>query len=160
MMYLCFLYRVLYALSMTMMLSIEPETTMGTYSLRVMIINPNEKRDYVMVKAEGSSTANLFGFDDIKKLILASFPPDVPQPHADKLEFGYIVPGHGLRGKKERIFDDSDAKEFLAKIKNKKKAESALWCYSQAPTSSKGQNKRESSKRSRSRSPITKSGSS
>ena len=51
-------------------------------------------------------------------------------------------------------------KEFLAKIKNKKKAESTLWCYSQAPTSSNGQNKRESSKRSRSRSPITKSGSS
>ena len=113
-----------------------------------------------MVKADGSSAANLLGFDDIKKLILASFPPDVPQLHANKLEFGYIVPGHGLRGKKEWIFDDSDAKEFLAKIKNKKKAESTLWCYSQAPTSSKGQNNRESSKHSRSRSPITKSGSS
>ena len=109
-----------------------------------------------MVKADMSSAK---GFDDIKKFILASFPADVPQPHADKLEFGYIEPGHGLNGKKEWILDDSDAKKFLARFKGKKKKKSVmtLWCYSQAPqTSSKGKNKE--SKRSRSRSPITKAG--
>ena len=102
---------------------------MRACSLGVMIVNPNKKWDYVTLKADGSSAANLFGFDEIKKPILTIFPPDSPQPHADKLKFGYIKPGHGLKGKKEWIFDDSDAKEFLAKVKSKKKAEITLWCY-------------------------------
>ena len=129
-----------------------------TYSLRVMIINPNKKKEYVMVKAE-KTTTEVIGVDEMKKLILASFPADIPQPHADKLEFGYIEPGHGLKGKKEWIFDDNDAKEFLARFKNKKKKEFTLWCYSQGPSHSKGENKK-GSKRSRSRSPVAKLGSS
>ena len=74
-----------------------PEAATVTYSLRVMIINPNRKREYVMVKAE-KTTAEVIGGDEMKKLLLASFPADIPQPHVDKLEFGYIEPGHGLKG--------------------------------------------------------------
>ena len=63
-----------------------------------------------------------------------------------QVEFGYIVPGHGLRGKKEWILDDSDAKKFLAGFKGKKTS-ITLWCYSQTSQSStKGKAKK--SKRS------------
>ena len=130
---------------------LEPEATMMTYSFRIMIVNPNKKKEFVMAKAQ-KSCANVLGFDEIKKVILASFPPDIPQPCADKLEFGYIEPGHGLRGKKEWILDDDDMEELL---KSKKKKEFTLWCYSQAHSGSKCDSKR-GSKRSRSRSPITK----
>ena len=29
-----------------------------------------------------------------------SFPADIPQPQADKMEFGYVEPGHGLKDKR------------------------------------------------------------
>ena len=107
-----------------------------------------------MVKADMSPAK---GFDEIKNIILASFPANVPQPRGDQVEFGYIVPGHGLRGKKEWILDDGDAKKFLASFKGKKTSVT-LWCYSQtSQTSSKGKVKK-NSKRSRSRSPITRAG--
>ena len=63
-------------------------------SLMIMIINPSKKRDYTMVKADKSVA------EQLKKLFLSSFPSDIHQPLADKLEFGYIEPGHGLKGKK------------------------------------------------------------
>ena len=116
---------------------------MVTYSFRIMIVNPSKKRDFVMAKVQKSS-ASVLRFDEMKKLILASFPPDIPKPHADKLEFGYIKPGHGLKGKKEWILDDDDAKELL---KSEKKKEFTLWCYKEAPLSSKGESKK-GSKRS------------
>ena len=96
------------------------------------------------------------GFDEIKN-ILASFPANIPQPHGDQVEFGYIVPGHGPRGKKEWILDDSDAKKFLASFKGKKTSVT-LWCYSQTSQSSSKGKAKKNSKRSRSRSPITRAG--
>ena len=61
-----------------------------------MIINPSKERDYTMVKADHSVVETI---DEMKKLLLSSFPSDVPLL-ADKLEFGYVEPGHGHRGKK------------------------------------------------------------
>lgn len=69
----------------------ESEATTVAYPVRVMIVNPD--KDYVMVKADMSPAK---GFDKIKNIILASFPANIPQPHGDQVEFGYIVPGHGL----------------------------------------------------------------
>ena len=131
-------------------LCLEPqaETTMVTYSFRIMIVNPNKKKEFVMAKAQ-KMCVNVLGFDEIKEIILSSFPADIPKPCADKLEFGYIGSGHGLKGKKEWILDDDDAKQLL---KNKK--EFTLWCYSQAPASSSKDESKRGSKRSRS--PITK----
>ena len=79
-----------------------------------------------MVKADHSVVETI---DEMKKLILSSFPSDVPQQLADKLEFGYVEPGHGLKGKKEWIVDDNDVQEFWEKCGGKKEA--TLWCYSQ-----------------------------
>ena len=66
----------------------ESEATTVAYSVRVMIVN-SDKEDYVMVKADMSPAK---GFDEIKSIILASFPANIPQPHGDQVEFGYIVP--------------------------------------------------------------------
>ena len=44
----------------------------------------------------------------MKRLILSSFPSDVPQPLADRLEFGDVEPGQGLKVRKEWILDDND----------------------------------------------------
>ena len=132
----------------------ESEATTVAYSVRVMIVNSDKKKEYVMVKADMSPAK---GFDEIKNIILASFPANIPQPHGDQVEFGYIVPGHGLRGKKEWIMDDSDAKKFLASFKGKKTSVT-LWCYSQTSQSSSKGKAKKNSKRSRSRSPITRAG--
>ena len=133
------------------------EVVVVRYSLRIMIINPTKKRDYIMVKAD-KTAAKAIGFNEMKRLILSSFPCDVPQPQIDKLEFGYIEPGHGLKGKKEWILDDNDMKEFLEKYQSKNKKEFTLWCYSHGPSHCK-EGKR-GSKRSRSKSPTVKPGSS
>ena len=77
------------------------------------------------------------------------------QPDVDKLEFGYIEPGHGLKGKKEWILDDDDLKHFLDKYQSNNKKELTLWCYSQGPSHCK--EVKRGSKRSRSKSPIAKS---
>ena len=126
-----------------------------TDSVRIMIINPSMKKDYIMVKAS-KCTSEEIDFDMMKKLILRSFPPDIPPPKADKLEFGYVEPGHGLKGKKEWIFDDDDVKEFLTKFNSKKKKEFTLWCYSQGRSHCKNESKR-GAKRSRSKFPTFKS---
>lgn len=89
----------------------------------------------------------------MKKHTLSSFPSDVPQPLADKLEFGYVEPGHGLKGKKEWIVDDNDVQEFWEKCGGKKEA--TLWCHSQRPSHCK--EAKRGSKRPRSKSPAAKS---
>ena len=53
-------------------------------------------------------------------LELSIFPSDIPQPHINKLEFGYIEPGHGLKGRKEWILDDDELLEFLERCEGKK----------------------------------------
>ena len=68
-------------------------------SLRIMIINPNKKREYVMVKADKMATG-MTTFSEVKQLVLDSFPASIPQPEIDQLQFSYIEPGHGLKGKK------------------------------------------------------------
>ena len=104
-----------------------------------MIINPNKKKEYSMVKAKAVSYGAIITYTEMKDSILNSFPSDIPKP--DKLEFGYVEPGHGLRGKKEWILDDDDMNEFLEKYRSKKKKELTLWCYSQGKGSQRKDNK-------------------
>ena len=131
----------------------QHETVVVQYSLRIMIVNPSKKRDYIMAKAD-KSAAKAITFGEMKQLILSSFPTNIPQPDTDKLEFGYIEPGHCLKGKKEWILDDEDLKVFLDKFEGKKTKQLTLWCYSQGHSQEK-QEKR-GSKRSRSKSPTAK----
>ena len=45
----------------------------------------NQTRDYTMVKGDKSVAERI---DEMKRLILSSFPSDVPQPLVDRLEVG------------------------------------------------------------------------
>ncbi|MCG8625858.1 MAG: hypothetical protein MJE68_28160 [Proteobacteria bacterium] len=85
-----------------------------------MIVNPSKKKDYVMAKIDQSAVQKGIAFDEMKQLILSIFPSDIPQPDIDKLEFGYIEPGHGLKGRKEWILDDDELLEFLERCEGKK----------------------------------------
>ena len=98
-----------------------------------------------MVKADESASEEQ-SLSELKDIIFRSFPSDTPSPCYEKLEFGYIEPGHGLKGKKEWILDDNDLKLFLKKYRSKKIKEFTLWCYSQSQTE-------KTSKRSKSQSP-------
>ena len=89
-----------------------------------------------MVKAKAVSYGAIITYTEMKDSILNSFPSDIPKP--DKLEFGCVEPGHGLKGKKEWILDDD---EFLEKYRSKKKKELTLWCYSQGKGSQRKDNK-------------------
>jgi hypothetical protein len=113
-----------------------------------MIINSSRKKEYRMVKAD-QFAPEVIGLNELKTLVLSTFPDDVPLPHKDKLEFGYVEPGHGLKGKKEWILDEDDVKAFLDKYRGKINKEFTLWCYSRGPESNKPSK--------RPRSPTTKS---
>ena len=115
-----------------------------------------KKSDYVMAKFDlQPAKTSPITYHEMKQLILSSFPADIPQPDIEKLEFGYIKPGHGLRGKKEWVLDNEDLKELFGKCEGKKSVKQlTLWCYSY--NSAKEEQER-ASKRSRSKSPIAKS---
>ena len=131
----------------------QHEKVMVQSSLRIMIVDPSKKKDYVMAKIDQSAVQKGITFDEMKQLILSIFPSDIPQPDIDKLEFGYIEPGHGLKGRKEWILDDDELLEFLERCEGKK-TKLTLWCYSRE--SSKDKQGKRGSKRSRSKSPIAK----
>ena len=135
----------------------QHEVVVLRYSFRVMIINPSKKSDYVMAKFDlQPAKTSPITYHEMKQLILSSFPAGIPQPDIEKLEFGYIKPGHGLRGKKEWVLDDEDLKELFGKCEGKKSVKQlTLWCYNH--DSAKEKRERRASKCSRSKSPIAKS---
>jgi len=129
---------------------VQPEgKTNDVQNIRVMIINPEKKKEYTMVKRSDILVEQMALMETMKKVILSCFPHDVPKPAFDNLDFGYVEPGHGLKGKKEWILDDEDAKKFVDKWRGKKNGECTLWCFS------KGKDKKHT-KRSRSKSPGAK----
>ena len=68
------------------------------------------------------------------------------------MEFGYVEPGHGLKEKKEWIFDEEDIKRMIeVHTRSKKAREISLWCYCAVERQG-----RRSKSRSRSKSPIAK----
>ena len=66
------------------------------YNLRIMIINPEKKKEYKMVKRSGVLVREMTK-DTNKTLILPAFPDDLPKPRLEHLEFGYAEPGHGVK---------------------------------------------------------------
>ena len=48
-------------------------------------------------------------------MVLSSFPEGKPRPGVEEMEFGYVEPGHGLRGKMHWILDEDDVQVFLNK---------------------------------------------
>ena len=51
------------------------------------------------------------------------------------VEVGYIEPGHGVKGRKQRLLNDEDVREMYSKHVGKQSI--LLWAYSQVKISSK-----------------------
>ena len=82
---------------------------------RVMIINPSDCHGKFDLQPAKTSPIT---YHEIKLLILSSFPAGISQPNIEKLEFGYIKPGHGQRGKSGFW----TMKSFLESVKAKSQA--------------------------------------
>ena len=106
-----------------------------------------------MVKTSAVLDRDLGTNDKVKTLILSTFPDDLQKPELEQLDFGYVEPGHGLKGKKEWILDDGDLSTFKEICKGKKSGELTLWCHSKSE-------EKKAIKRPRSKSPSGKAGSS
>ena len=121
-----------------------------TKQFKLKVINHSKKSEYRVFNVRNNENVDLQTFDAMKEFILDKIPADVPKPDADTLEFGFITPGHGLKGRKEWLYSNEDVKEM---IKTHKGCSVILWCYnckkSVAPTASSNKQ----GNRSRSRSP-------
>lgn len=90
--------------------------------MKLLIINPLKQREYIVTIRKRSE---LKCIDDANKMIINNFPDDNVEPDTRHLEYGYIIPGQGLRGK-EWLTTSCDVTEML---KIHKGAEVIVWCY-------------------------------
>ena len=133
----------------------DVESVTKPKQLKLKVINHTKKSEYRVINIRNVENSDLRSFETLKELILANTPTDVPKPDADTLEFGFITPGHGLKGRKEWIFFcDEDVAEML---KAHKGSAIMLWCYSckkeKQTRSPKSSCSKPKEKQSRSRSP-------
>lgn len=95
-----------------------------------------------MVKIRNAELDCAATFEETKDFIVDNLPEDEAVEH--DFQFGFIEPGHGLKGKKEWITTDEDVEEMFEKHNGKK--DITLWCYRKP----KGGKSRSISSRSRS----------
>ena len=88
------------------------------YAYSVKIINRGRKSDYTVSKLH--SSAKFSSVEELKESFHTAL-DFVPS------EFGFIVPGHGLKGRQRWIRDDTDLDEMYSDHPNKQ--DFILWCY-------------------------------
>ena len=91
-----------------------------TYS--VQVINEARKSEYRVEKL--NFTGQFVSVDTLKES-LSVFKPDAAS--ADVCSFGYVSPGHGLKGKHVWVTSVEDLDEMY--VVHKMKKEITLWCY-------------------------------
>ena len=96
-----------------------------------MIINPSVKSRYVMVKCQPLPTG--VNVDQIKTIILNSFPKDIRKPERDKIEF---EPGRGLKGILSRRLNDIIIYVTIISLSALLFGDSTFWLFLQ-PSSGK-----------------------
>ena len=96
------------------------------YSVKIM--NPAKKSDHSVEKF----TSGFFNMiQELKDMLHTSFSEKLPE--LMDIQVGYIVPGHGLRGKQEWLCEDSDLNEMYAHYGGKRDV--LLWCFPKASVS-------------------------
>ena len=101
------------------MIDVDAEPATANISrVSLQIINPKKKKEYQIIKVKPPTA---YTFDKIQEVIKA---------YTSNTEFGYIEPGHGLKGKREWIHSEEDITIMVGK--HGKKSELRLWCYSDA----------------------------
>ena len=71
------------------------------YSVKIM--NPTKKSEYSMEKFTNTHFCKV---EDLKEMLHTLYSAKLPQ--SIDIQAGYIIPGHGLRGKQEWLCEDSD----------------------------------------------------
>ena len=94
------------------------KTPTKPYTYSVKVTNRARKSEYTVEKLKSSS--KFMSVQDLKDSLNTSlqFTPS---------EFGFIEPGHGLKGKHRWIHDDTDLEEMYSSFP--KKRDFVLWCY-------------------------------
>ena len=64
------------------------------------------------------------------KVSIPSASVDISKPNFQHVEIGYIIPGHGLKGKKIWLLTDTDLREMYEMLQGKKSIQ--LWAYTHA----------------------------
>ena len=90
------------------------------------VMNPSKKSDYTIEKFV---CGHFDTIEELKEILHKLY--SVKLPSVD-MQVGYILPGHGLRGKQEWLCKDSDLDDMYAHYKGKK--EMLLWCFPKAAT--------------------------
>ena len=116
------------------------------YSYSVKIINPAQKKAFSVRKLRVQM--HFSSLETLKEQLIENFNDLITDPY--KLEFGYIGPGHGSRGKQNWITADEDVEDMYEEYNSKHRKDIMLWFYAGDTTSHK------STKQKRSRSPLKK----
>ena len=122
----------------TTRLSIQPQQYSYTY--KVKIVNLSKKSVYSMTHLE--VTHQFESLHDLKQEVHKAIPA------ASNHSYGYMEPGHGLKGKQRLLLTSDDLAEMYQMHKNKR--EIVLWCYGKVEVSDQSTI---STNRKRSRSP-------
>ena len=98
--------------------TVTPSQSQPPISYTVKLINQVKKSEYTVEKLV--TTTQFSSLDGLKQQLRQL------NPHV-KDSFGYITPGHGLKGKLNSIITEQDLVEVYAVYKNKRNV--LLWCY-------------------------------
>ena len=98
------------------------------YSVKIM--NPTKKSEYSMEKFTSTHFCKV---EDLKDMLHTLYSAKLPQ--SIDIQVGYIIPGHGLRGKQEWLCEDSDLIDMYTLYKGKK--DLLLWCLPRNTTHAK-----------------------
>ena len=93
------------------------------YDYSVKVCNPKKKSQFEVLLLK--TKAKFESVDDLKKQILADHKEKVCDPID---QFGYIEPGHGLRGKLRFLVSNEDLQHMYS-VHKRKPYEVKLWCY-------------------------------
>ena len=110
----------------------------------VKITNPTKKSEYSMEKFTSTHFCKVEDLKEMHTLYSAKLPQSID------LQVGYIIPGHGLRGKQEWLCEDSDLIDMYTLYKGKK---DLLWCLPRNTTHAKSRKRGKASSPTPSKAP-------
>ena len=100
---------------------------MVQYIYSIKIVNPVRMKEYCnIVLGKGTLYRTL---KSLRKFIMNNMPnvPDVDKPDLSKVEWGYVEPGHGMKGKKIWLYTDGDLRKMYEGYGGKPTIR--LWAY-------------------------------
>lgn len=101
-------------------MSVQPG---GTTTFSVKVVNPNDQGGHVI---EDIGEARVRTVEQVRQLLEEKLSKYIPSGH--ELKFGYILPGHGVRGKQRSLEKDEDVQVMYREYNTKSNV--ILWMKS------------------------------